>query len=143
VILGAGHAGLSMSRVLTEYSIDYVVLERGEVANSWRQERWDSLRLLTPNWLNRLPGYAYAGSDPDAFMDLPEVVNFISRFAAETSAPVRTHTTVTSVSSVDGEYQVVTEHGEFRCRTVVLATGATNSPRVPDCIGTCRRRCSA
>jgi putative flavoprotein involved in K+ transport len=121
-----------MSRVLTEHSIDHVVLERGEVANSWRQERWDSLRLLTPNWLSRLPGYAYAGSDPDGFMSLREVVNFIAGFAAETSAPVRTHTTVTSVKSIEGGYQVVTQSDEFRCRAVVLATGATNGPRVPD-----------
>jgi putative flavoprotein involved in K+ transport len=121
-----------MSRVLAEHSIDHVVLERGEVANSWRQERWDSLRLLTPNWLSRLPGYAYSGSDPDGFMNLPEIVNFIAGFAAETSAPVRTQTTVTSVRSIDGGYQVATEHGEIRCRSVVLATGANNSPRVPD-----------
>jgi putative flavoprotein involved in K+ transport len=120
-----------MSRVLTEHSIDHVVLERGEVANSWRRERWDSLRLLTPNWLSRLPGYAYAGSDPDGFMNLPEVVNFIAGFAAETSAPVRTHTTVTSVKSIEGGYRVVTEGGEIRCRTLVLATGACNTPRVP------------
>jgi putative flavoprotein involved in K+ transport len=132
VIIGAGHAGLSMSRVLTEHSIDHVVLERGEVANSWRQERWDSLRLLTPNWLSRLPGYAYAGSDPDGFMNLPEVVSFIAGFAAETSAPVRTHTTVTVVNSIEGGFQVVTERGEIRCRCLVLATGASNSPRVPE-----------
>ena len=121
-----------MSRVLTERSIDHVVLERGEVANSWRQERWDSLRLLTPNWLSRLPGYAYAGPDPDGFMTLPEVVSFIAGFAAESSAPVRTHTTVTDVRSIEGGYQVVTQCGEIRCRSLVLATGAANTPRVPD-----------
>jgi putative flavoprotein involved in K+ transport len=121
-----------MSRVLTERSIDHVVLERGEVANSWRQERWDSLRLLTPNWLSRLPGYAYAGPDPDGFMTLPEVVSFIAGFAAESSAPVRTHTTVIDVRSIEGGYQVVTQCGEIRCRSLVLATGAANTPRVPD-----------
>ena len=63
-----------MSRRLTERSIDHVVLERGEVANSWRTERWDSLRLLTPNWQTRLPGHAYGGDDPDGFMTMPEVV---------------------------------------------------------------------
>ena len=121
-----------MSRVLTEHCIDHVVLERGEVANSWRKERWDSLRLLTPNWLSRLPGYAYEGSDPDGFMNLPEVVGFIAGFAAETSTPVRTHTTVTSVSRIEGGYRVATDRGEIRCRSVVLATGASNNPRVPD-----------
>jgi putative flavoprotein involved in K+ transport len=121
-----------MSRVLTEHSIDHVVLERGEVANAWRHERWDSLRLLTPNWLSRLPGYTYVGSDPDGYMDLPQVVNFIAGFAAEIAAPVRTHTTVSSVQRIDGGYQLATDSGEIRCRSLVLATGLNNIPRVPD-----------
>ena len=65
VVIGAGHAGLSMSYVLGRQGVDHVVLERGEIANSWRQERWDSLRLLTPNWQTRLPGQCYAGNDRD------------------------------------------------------------------------------
>src|SRR5271156_836264 len=68
VVVGAGHAGLAMSRRLTERSIDHLVLERGEVANSWRTQRWPSLRLLTPNWQTRLPGHPYAGDDPDGYM---------------------------------------------------------------------------
>jgi putative flavoprotein involved in K+ transport len=107
------------------------VLERGEVANSWRCERWDSLRLLTPNWQSRLPGFPYEGPDPDGFMTMPEVVERIAGFAAASSAPVRIHTTVTSVSRVDGGYRVATERGEIRCRCVVLASGAANIPRVP------------
>jgi len=121
-----------MSRVLTEHSIDHVVLERGEVGNSWRQERWDSLRLLTPNWLNRLPGYAYAGSDPDGFMNMTQLVDFITGYAADIAAPVRTHTTVTGVRPIEGGYQVATDRGEIHCRSLVLATGANNIPRVPD-----------
>ena len=81
IIIGAGQSGLAMSRHLTARSIDHVVLERGEVANSWRTERWDSLRLLTPNWQSRLPGYAYTGNDPDGFMTMPEVVRFLQRYA--------------------------------------------------------------
>ena len=77
VVIGAGHAGLATSRCLSERSIDHVVLERGEVANSWRHERWDSLRLLTPNWQSRLPGYRYDGADPDGFMTMAEVVAFV------------------------------------------------------------------
>ena len=80
MVIGAGHAGLAASRVLSERSIDHVVLERGEVANSWRRERWDSLRLLTPNWQSRLPGHRYDGPDPDGFMSMSEVIDFISRY---------------------------------------------------------------
>ena len=76
VIVGAGHASLAMSRRLTERSIDHVVLERGEVAHTWRTERWDSLRLLTPNWQSRLPGFSYEGDDPDGYMTMPDVVAF-------------------------------------------------------------------
>jgi putative flavoprotein involved in K+ transport len=130
-VIGAGHAGLAISRVLAERSIDHVVLERGEVANSWRCERWDSLRLLTPNWQSRLPGYAYAGADPHGFMTMPELIRHITNFAAVSSAPVRPHTTVTAVRRADGGYQVVTDQGEIRCRCVVLASGAANTPRVP------------
>ena len=90
VIVGAGHAGLAVSRVLSEQSIEHVVLERGEVANTWRTERWDSLRLLTPNWLTRLPGLAYDGEDPDGFMAVAELVEFIERYADHVDAPVRT-----------------------------------------------------
>ncbi len=81
VVIGAGQAGLAMSRCLAERSIDHVVLERGEVANSWRTERWDSLTLLTPNWQSRLPGYGYQGDDPDGFRTMPETIDFIDRYA--------------------------------------------------------------
>jgi len=108
-----------------------VVLERGEVANSWRRERWDSLRLLTPNWQCRLPGYRYEGPDPDGFMTMSDVVAFVSGFAVATAAPVRTHTAVTSVRQTDEEYQVTTSNGDYRCRSVVLASGACNVQSVP------------
>ena len=131
VVIGAGHAGLAASRYLTERSIDHVVLERGEVANSWRSERWDSLRLLTPNWQSRLPGYAYAGEDPDGYMGVPEVVAFISRYADVSAAPIQTRTTVTAVRPEDSGYHVATTEGDFHGRTVVLASGACNQPHVP------------
>ena len=67
LVIGAGHCGLAVSRCLAGRSIDHAVLERGEVANTWRTQRWDSFRLLTPNWMNRLPGYSYDGDDPDGF----------------------------------------------------------------------------
>jgi putative flavoprotein involved in K+ transport len=131
VVIGAGHGGLAMSRCLSDRSIDHVVLERGEVANSWRTERWDSLRLLTPNWQCRLPGHAYRGDDPDGFMTMPEVIEFIAGYARDIAAPVQTGTTVTSVRRTDNGYRVTTDQGEWECLTVVLAAGAFNVPRVP------------
>ena len=132
VVIGAGHAGLAASHFLSERSVDHVVLERGEVANSWRRERWESLRLLTPNWQSRLPGLRYEGPDPDGYMTVPEVTEFIERFAKVSGAPVRTGTNVTSVRRADdGGYHVTTSRGEIRARTVVIASGACNQPSVP------------
>src|SRR6476659_3795847 len=108
--------GLAASRYLTERSIDHVVLERGEIGNSWRRERWDSLRLLTPNWQSRLPGFAYDRHDPDGFMNMREVIDFISRFADASAAPVRTHTAVASVQPEAHGYRVATSDGELHCR---------------------------
>ena len=107
------------------------MLERGEVANSWRHERWDSLHLLTPNWQTRLPGQHYDGPDPDGYMSVADVIAFVSRYAAVTRAPVRTNTTVTSVKRIDGGYHVETTTGAIRCRAVVIASGACNLPSVP------------
>ena len=126
VTLGSRPAGFSPKR-----SIDHVLLERGDVANSWRRERWESLRLLTPNWQSRLPGHRYDGPDPDGYMTMPEVIEFISRFATVSSAPVRTNTNVTSVTRTDDGYHIATTNGDIRCRCVVLASGACNLPSVP------------
>jgi putative flavoprotein involved in K+ transport len=131
VVIGAGHAGLAASHFLSERSIDHVVLERGEVANSWRRERWDSLRLLTPNWLSRLPGHRYDGPDPHGYMTTGEVTEFIERFAKVSNSPVRTGANVTSVQSADLGYHVTTSRGEISCQTVVIASGACNEPTVP------------
>jgi len=120
-----------MSHCLTARSIDHVILERGEVANSWKTERWDSLRLLTPNWMSRLPGYRYEGDDPDGFLTMPETIAFIERYAGAISAPVRTRTRVTSATRVDDGYLVATDDGEWRCRSLVVATGACNVPALP------------
>ncbi|GIF26550.1 putative flavoprotein involved in K+ transport [Actinoplanes tereljensis] len=102
------------------------------MANSWRRERWDSLRLLTPNWLSRLPGQDYDGPDPDGYMTTGEVVDFIERFALASRAPVRTGTEVTSVRPADGGYHVATSQGDLLCRGLVLASGACNLPVVPE-----------
>jgi len=131
VVIGAGHCGLAMSRCLAEQSIDHVVLERSEIANAWRHERWDSLTLLTPNWQSRLPGYAYDGPDEDGFMTASEVADFICAYAQHCSAPVETDTEVTALHPDADGYRVVTNRGEWRTRACVIATGATSVPAVP------------
>jgi putative flavoprotein involved in K+ transport len=131
VVIGAGHAGLAMSRRLTERSIDHIVLERGEVANSWRTQRWPSLRLLTPNWQTRLPGYHDADDDPDGFMPVAEVVATLSSYARHIGAPVRTATTVRTVRAVPQGFEIQADDDLLCAQAVVLATGACNQPAIP------------
>lgn len=124
-----------MSRRLAERSIDHVVLERGEVANSWKHERWDSLTLLTPNWQSRLPGLEAREADPDGFRNLPETVAFLERYARVIAAPVRTHTRVHSVRRAGDGYLLHTSGGTWRSRAVVIASGACNLPAIPRLAG--------
>ena len=131
VVIGAGHAGLATSHLLSTRDVEHVVLERGEVANSWRKERWDSLTLLTPNWKTRLPGCAYDGDDPDGYMSVSELIQFLDDYAANTNAPIVTGCEVTSVRKVAERYRVTTSQGTWIARAVVLATGACNAPSVP------------
>jgi putative flavoprotein involved in K+ transport len=131
VVIGAGQGGLAMSWWLAARSIDHVVLERGEIANTWRTERWPSLTLLTPNWQSRLPGFGYEGDDPDGFRTLPETIAFIERYARHVSPPLRTHCPVTSVRRTGDGYEVVTRQGTWQCKAVVLATGGFNTAQVP------------
>ncbi len=131
IVIGAGQAGLAMSHALSKRSEPHVVLERGDVANSWRTERWDSLRLLTPNWQSRIPGQVYAGPNPDGFMSMPEIIGFLSRYAAGISAPLETGTTVLSVTRDGNGYRISTDKGDWSCRNLVLANGACGQPVIP------------
>jgi putative flavoprotein involved in K+ transport len=133
IIIGGGQAGLAMSRCLTEDGIDHVVLERGRIGERWRSERWDSLRLLTPNWQSRLPHWHYEGEHPDDFMTTPEFIQHLERYAESFEAPVQTGTNVTAVErTYHGHYRVATDKGDWVARNVVIATGFCDVPRVPD-----------
>jgi putative flavoprotein involved in K+ transport len=150
VVIAAGQAGLAMSWWLSRRSIDHVVLERGDVANTWRTQRWDSLTLLTPNWQSRLPGYEYEGDDADAFRTMPQTIAFIEGYARYVSPPLKMHTTVRAVQGSGDGYEVLTDQGSWHSKAVVLASGAFNLPLVPkvsESVGsasTCARRaCTA
>jgi putative flavoprotein involved in K+ transport len=135
VVVGAGHAGLAVSWFLTRAGREHVLLDRGMVAERWRSERWDSLHLLTPNWMTRLPSWSYAGPDPDGYLSAPALVQLLSAYSSSFGAPVRQHTTVLDVTAVQGpgrtRFRVVTDAGTWYARHVVLATGPHGRPHVP------------
>jgi putative flavoprotein involved in K+ transport len=130
VIIGAGQAGLALSRLLTDAGHDHVVLERGSVGERWRSERWDSLALLTPDWANRLPRDAEP-EDPDAYPSRSEFVARLERYARSFGAPVRERTTVIAVERDGTGFRVRTDRGEWETRNVVVASGDCAVPAVP------------
>ncbi len=131
LVIGAGQAGLAMSRCLTDAAIEHVMLERGRTAERWRSERWDSLRLLTPNWASRLPGWSYEGPEPDGFMTAAELTIYLTGYAASFDAPIEEHTEVHSLLHVDDGFVVQTTDAIWRAANVVIATGWCDQPRVP------------
>lgn len=131
VVVGAGQAGLAMSAELSRHGIDHVVLDRGRIAERWHSERWDSLQLLTPNWMTRLPGFSYRGPDLDGFMTMPQVQRFFQQYATAIRAPVLEETTVFSARSTERGYHLVTSSGTIDCRILVAATGACATPNIP------------
>lgn len=134
VVIGAGHAGLAVSRLLALEGRDHVVLDRGRVAESWRSARWDSLHLLTPNWMARLPGWVHVGPDSDGFMSASQFVRYLERYAASFGAPVLSGVRVVEVSAAGEGYRVVTDSATWQARHVVVATGPGGQPRVPGAV---------
>jgi putative flavoprotein involved in K+ transport len=131
VVVGAGPGGLAMSHQLTGAGIDHVLLERGEVAHSWRTERWDSLRLLTPNWMTALPGARYEGDNPDGYMTAAETVAALEAYRFSFDAPLHTGIEVEAACRSGDGFEVRTTRGTWRCDAIVAATGGSSEPRIP------------
>jgi putative flavoprotein involved in K+ transport len=134
LVIGAGHAGLATSRLLTGAGRDHVVLERGQVGERWRSERWDSLHLLTPNWMLQLAGSRYGGPDPDGYTPAAGFVEMLEEYAGSFAAPVVEGTTVEEVRASGrgtSRYTVTTDAGTWHARDLVIATGASGRPVLP------------
>jgi putative flavoprotein involved in K+ transport len=131
VVIGAGQAGLAVSHLLTTSGVEHVVLDRGRVAERWASHRWGSLRLLTPNWLSRLPGFQYSGPDPAGYMSAAEVVDYLRCYARHFGAPVIEGAGVSAVDREGDRYRVDTGVGCWTADAVVVATGWCDVPYVP------------
>ena len=130
VVIGAGPAGLAISGCLSAAGVDHVILERHDSGHSWRRERWDSLRTLTPNWMNGLPRAPYRGSDPDGFMTAGEIVDLLVRYADDIDAPIMRDADVSAIWTRDSGYEVESTAGCWAASAVVLAVGP-GCPRIP------------
>ncbi|MHC5907358.1 MSMEG_0569 family flavin-dependent oxidoreductase [Streptomyces sp. S6] len=131
-VIGGGQAGLSVSHCLTERGVDHVVIEAHRVGHEWREHRWDSFCLVTPNWQCRLPGHPYTGTDPDGFMVRDDVVRYLEEYVAAFRPPLVEGVSVTRLRrSPGGSFDVTTTAGRFTADQVVVATGPYHTPRIP------------
>ena len=132
IVIGAGQAGLTMSYFLQQANLDHVVLEKHSALHSWKQERWDSFTLVTPNWQCDLPALPYDGDDPRGFMNRTQVIDWLQRFAGKVNAPVKEGVTVQKVRCDDsGTYHVATTAGDFTADQVVVSSGGYHQPVIP------------
>jgi putative flavoprotein involved in K+ transport len=131
-IVGGGQAGLSMSYCLKEQGIDHLLFERTRIAHEWREHRWDSFCLVTPNWQCDLPGFAYSGDDPKGFMLKDEIVRYLESYAESFNPPLREGVSVNRVRQLPGgQFNVATSIGEFTADQVVVATGGYHTAAIP------------
>ena len=134
IIVGGGQAGLSTSYHLKQLGREHVIFEQAEKAgNVWRNDRWDSFTLVTPNWSIQLPGAHYDGKDPDGFLPKAEVVAYFEQYVEKFNLPVQFKTAVLEVAPLEGgkDYQVKTNGKTFQAKNVVMATGSFQKPKIP------------
>ena len=132
IVVGGGQAGLSVSWHLSQAGKEHVILDRGEIGDTWRN-RWDGFCLVSPNRLCRLPGFPYDGDDPDGFMLRDEIVDYIERYAASFDPPYRAGVEVETISSEDdtGRFRLTTSDGVFTAKNLVITVGTHQHPNYP------------
>jgi putative flavoprotein involved in K+ transport len=131
IVVGAGAAGLGTAAELRRLGLDALVLERGEgPATSWRG-RYDGLHLHTIRSLSALPGAPIPHSE-GRWVSRDGYVRYLERFAIDNALRTQTATTVTRIDSADGGWRIATSGGDLDADAVVVATGMSNVPFVPD-----------
>jgi putative flavoprotein involved in K+ transport len=133
IIVGGGQAGLAMSYFLTQLGREHVVLEQAaQAAPVWRNQRWDSFTLVTPNWVLKMPGAEYDGPEPDAFLPRDELIAYFERYVDRFQLPVQTNAHVASVEPLQrGGFRVTTPGRHYEATNVVMATGFFQQPKIP------------
>ena len=137
VIIGAGIAGLCVSFYLTKSQIPHIIIEKGEVANTWIKERWENFHLVNPNWAMKIPEYGFGSEyfpskNPDGFLNKNKTIDYIQSFAKYIGSKIYTNENVNSVSKENSEYAIVTTKRTIKTNKVIIASGAFGDSYIPE-----------
>ena len=132
VIVGGGQAGLAASVCLSRLDIDNVVLEKGAIGEAWRSQRWDSLRMNTPNWTLNLPGQDYGGSDSDGFMSRPDFIELLERYGNRFGVPLCLGVEANRAARVGTGWRLETTVGPMTARALVVGSAQSGMQIVED-----------
>ena len=137
VIIGAGIAGLCTSYYLTRNNIDHIILEKGEIANTWINERWDSFSLVNPNWAIKIPDFGFGSKffpskNPDGFLNKLETVNYLKSFSEFIGSKIYINEKVNSISKQENIYRIDTTKRTIKSNIVVIASGAFGNSYIPE-----------
>jgi len=133
IIVGAGQAGLSLSYYLKQAGREHLVLEKAaQPVDAWRNQRWDSFTLVTPNWSFLVPGAEYSGPEPGGYLSKNEIVAHFDRYVERNHFPVRCEVTVSAVEAGDnGSFTVRANGDTWQANRVVIATGSNSRSKIP------------
>ena len=137
VIIGAGVAGLCSSLHLTKKNIPHIIIEKGEIANTWEDERWDNFFLVNPNWAIKIPEFGFGSKsfpskNPDGFLNKSEIINLLKNFASHIGSKIFTHENVISLSRKKNDiYEIKTNKRKIHSNVVIIASGAFGDPHIP------------
>ncbi|BEP30277.1 NAD(P)-binding domain-containing protein [Helicovermis profundi] len=131
VIVGAGPSGLCLSYHLKEKGIDHIIIEKKEILHTWKNERWDSFDLVTPNWMTLLPETEKIIPKNNEFMSKNQIVNSLEKFAKEVNPNVLEHTVISNISLEDELYYIKTDKGNFTANNVIISVGLFNNKKIP------------
>lgn len=131
LVIGGGQAGLATAYHLSRRGLDYAVIDANDrIGDAWRN-RWDSLRLFTPNWFNGLPGMPFPGYHW-GFPSKDEMADYLENYARHFDIPVETGARVQRLSREDGLFVATAGDRRFRADNVVVAMSSWQKPRVPE-----------
>lgn len=132
IIIGGGPSGISCSHHLKKHNIDHLILEKKDMLQTWKNERWDSFYLVTPNWMTNLPGVEGQIPYNNEFMSKDQIYEVLKAYLENIGPEYLDHVDVMAVKKVKAHYEVNTSKGDFTCEHVIVAAGLFNNPFTPD-----------